>query len=80
MSITYNNETFTAKTYQNEPEPGISTQQNILQKCQITFLFLSGGKNIGKTALKNQVMELLRSHVIRHDKVKTFEKMLVNED
>ena len=41
------------------------------------MILLSGGKNIGKTALKNQLMEFLRHHVIRHDKVPTFELFLL---
>ena len=39
------------------------------QNNKTLMIFLSGGKNIGKTALKNQLMDLLRHHVIRHDKV-----------
>ena len=49
------------------------------QNNKNSLIFLSGGKNIGKTALKNQLMDLLRHHVIRHDKVPTFELFLLTK-
>ena len=51
----------------------VISRQNKHSHLHTTFcILMSGGKNIGKTALKNQLMDLLRTHTIRHDKVPTF--------